>query len=96
MKEAIIECDKQNWRNLLTPTERHEMAEIIAIEHVAWLRGRGTTLPSLCAGLNFLNDHFTNWDQVIDFFAKEWLRIHGYTEEEPVCNYTLIPHPQRR
>ena len=96
MKEAIIQCDKQNWRNLLTPTERHEMAEIIAIEHVAWLRGKGTTLPSLCAGLNFLNDHFTNWAQVIDFFAKEWLRINGYSEEESVCNYTFIPHPQRR
>ena len=96
MKEAIIGCGKQNWRTLLTPTERHEMAEIIAIEHVAWLRGRGATLPSLCTDLNFLNDHFTNWDEVIDFFAKEWLHIHGYTEKEPVCNYTFIPHPQQR
>ena len=77
-------------------TKRHDMAEEIAIEHIAWLRGRGVPLPSLCASLNFLNDHFTNWDQAIDFFAREWLRINGYTEQEPVCDYTFIPHPQGR
>jgi hypothetical protein len=80
----------------LKATKRHDMAEEIAIEHIAWLRGRGVTLPSLCASLNFLNDHFTNWDQAIDFFAREWLRINGYTKEESVRNYTFIPHPQQR
>jgi len=80
----------------LKATKRHDMAEEIAIEHIAWLRGRGVTLPSLCASLDFLNDHFTNWDQAIDFFAREWLRINGYTKEESVRNYTFIPHPQQR
>lgn len=75
----------------MTPTQRHDMAEHIAIEHIAWLRGRGVTLPSLCQELGLLSDHFKNWDQVIVYYAREWLRINGYTEENSLLDYDYVP-----
>ena len=58
--------------------DRHQEAEDIAIEHVAWLRKEGTTLPSLCESLNHYRGYFTSWDEVTDYYAREWMRIKGY------------------